>query len=39
MNTPKTFSFLLTDQYGKRSYASCLIITEEITDSLKNSVF
>jgi hypothetical protein len=34
MNTPKTFSFILTDENGQRSYGSCLIITEEITENL-----
>lgn len=34
MNTPKNFSFILTDENGQRSYGSCLIITEEITESL-----
>jgi hypothetical protein len=39
MEMPKWFSFILTDQLGKRSYASCLIFTEEISESLINSVF
>lgn len=38
MKSPKCFSFMLTDEYGKRSYATCLIITEEMPDSLIKSV-
>lgn len=34
MTTPKTFSFILTDENGQRSYGTCLIITEEISHSL-----
>jgi hypothetical protein len=37
MDMPKWFSFVLTDQFGKRSYASCLIFTEELSESLINS--
>jgi hypothetical protein len=39
MKSPKSFSFMLTDQYGKRTYATCLIITEEISDSFIKSVY
>lgn len=38
MDMPKWFSFVLTDQDGKRSYGSCLILTEELSESLINSV-
>jgi hypothetical protein len=35
---PKWFSFILTDEKGTRSYCSCLIFTEELSDNLINSV-
>ena len=34
---PKSLSFIITDQFGKRHFATCLIITEEITESLQLS--
>lgn len=35
---PKWFSFVLTDEKGKRSYCSVLIFTEELSDKLINGV-
>jgi hypothetical protein len=37
LDMPKWFSFVLTDELGRRSYASCLIFTEELTDKLISS--
>ena len=34
---PKILNFIITDQFGTRFFASCLIITEEMSDSLRNS--
>jgi len=34
---PKCLNFIITDQFGQRYFATCLIITEEITTGLQNS--
>jgi hypothetical protein len=35
---PKWFSFILTDELGNRSYASCLVFTEEVQSIVYSSV-
>jgi hypothetical protein len=35
---PKWYSFVLTDEMGNRSYASCLIFTEEVQQSIYATV-
>ena len=35
---PKWFNFVLTDEYGKRTYGSTLVFTEDISSTLRDSL-